>query len=285
MLRLPAAREALEAALRADRRRPARAARRRRSSCATGPVADALEAARPALEAHRRGARPRGRASCSCRATTTTRSSRRGSTARAAARGDARARPSASSADALRCAERGRGAARAGARSRSPTRVSGCATTSTRRTATTSTSTSPSRRFERLGGGRDGARRRARSPADGATPDDYEAVLAPLYAWMHAVARGRDRLRRVGASAARSTRGRVLTANGSARPLRRRALAAAFPLAVAALNRAGLGPVARRPVGRRAAPRGAARDGRGGPPRLGVDADVVSSATPTAPAR
>jgi hypothetical protein len=35
---------------------------------------------------------------------------------------------------------------------------------------------------------------------------------------------------------------RVLTAKGP-RPARRRALAAAFPLAVAALNRAGLGPV------------------------------------------
>jgi hypothetical protein len=97
---------------------------------------------------------------------------------------------------------------------------------------------------------------------------DYESVVAPVYAWRHAVARdtrtgnalngigtanawrtlgggvgvgdGGGRSRRNGApraSGARSARS-SLTAS-----LRRRALIHGFPLAVAALNRAGFGPL------------------------------------------
>jgi hypothetical protein len=89
--------------------------------------------------------------------------------------------------------------------------------------------------------------------------EDYEAVTGPVYAWRGAVARdaptgsalngiatvdawralgggrGRGNSRRAGAAAPR--RGSL-----GAR-LRRRALVGAFPVAVAALNRAGLGPV------------------------------------------
>ena len=81
-------------------------------------------------------------------------------------------------------------AARPPARS-SPTRASGCATTSTPSTATTPTCTPPSRRSS----GSPPARWRAGSPGcpqDGATPDDYEAVLSPLYAWLHALTQRAD---------------------------------------------------------------------------------------------
>ncbi|HST32178.1 MAG TPA: metallophosphoesterase [Solirubrobacteraceae bacterium] len=91
---------------------------------------------------------------------------------------------------------------------------------------------------------------------------DYEAVTAPMYAWRHAVARdartgdalngmgtvhawrvlsgsgeGRNAARN-GARADARTRLAAVGAN-----LRRRALVHGFPLAVAALNRAGLGPL------------------------------------------
>jgi hypothetical protein len=88
---------------------------------------------------------------------------------------------------------------------------------------------------------------------------DYEAVTAPMYAWRHAVARdsptgdalnGMSTVRAWGALSgdddavpARSSRGlqRWLASLGPR--LRMRALVLGFPLAVAALNRAGLGPL------------------------------------------
>jgi hypothetical protein len=88
---------------------------------------------------------------------------------------------------------------------------------------------------------------------------DYEAVTAPMYAWRHAVARdsptgdalnGMSTVRAWGtlsgsdeALPARSPRGlqRWLASLGPR--LRTRALVLGFPLAVAALNRAGLGPL------------------------------------------
>ena len=94
--------------------------------------------------------------------------------------------------------------------------------------------------------------------------EDYEAVTAPLYAWRQAVAQSArtGSILNGGATvdawhALRRTRGRGgrgrPSANGSRAPraglaharaaLRRRALVAAFPLAVAALNRAGIGPL------------------------------------------
>ncbi len=114
-----------------------------------------------------------------------------------------------------------------------------------------------------------------RSPASFACVDDYEAVSAPVFAWRDAVARdslsgtggvprGLDMvsawktLRKADQPDSESDRGAVhASSNGGAsrrRPrwrgrawamykLRRRAFVAAFPLAVAALNRAGLGPL------------------------------------------
>jgi hypothetical protein len=79
-------------------------------------------------------------------------------------------------------------------------------------------------------------------PERGATPDDFEAQLAPLYAWTHAVVQTRG-----GAWSARgqsTSKGVWSTLNARGRrPLRARALAALFPAAVWSINRAGLGPV------------------------------------------
>lgn len=98
--------------------------------------------------------------------------------------------------------------------------------------------------FERLSAGAMG-RVVGRPPQRDAGPDDYEAALAPIYAWSYTLA---QQTRRDG-GAPRGTQGvsvRVWTALAGGdghRPLRRRALNALFPLGVAALNRAGIGPV------------------------------------------
>jgi hypothetical protein len=95
--------------------------------------------------------------------------------------------------------------------------------------------------FERIAAGFM-ARVAGRPLADARTPEDYEAVLAPLYAWLHVVAR--HTRTSFGAERQRGSQSawRVLTAKGP-RPVRHRLFAAAFPVAVAALNRAGAGPV------------------------------------------
>ena len=77
--------------------------------------------------------------------------------------------------------------------------------------------------------------------------EDYEAVGAPVFAWRDAVARearaGSGAMDRV--DTIRAWRALAGEAGGSSRvrKLRGLALAGAFPLAVAALNRAGLGPL------------------------------------------
>jgi hypothetical protein len=85
---------------------------------------------------------------------------------------------------------------------------------------------------------------------------DYESIGAPVFAWRDAVARDartNDALNGIATlSAWRTLRGdganlrrsaRRLDLSAMARTLRTRALVAGFPLAVAALNRAGLGPI------------------------------------------
>jgi hypothetical protein len=93
--------------------------------------------------------------------------------------------------------------------------------------------------FERVGAG---VMRRVVGDDPLASPDDYEALLAPLYAWLHVVARYTRT--GFGAERQRGTQNawRVLTATGR-RPLKARAIKAAFPLAVEALNRLGVGPI------------------------------------------
>ncbi len=100
-------------------------------------------------------------------------------------------------------------------------------------------STTPT--FERLGAGLM-TRLAGAPPAHGARPDDYEAILAPIYAWIHAAAQ-RASTRRPAAGARRAVGPWEVHSASRGRPLRQRPLAAAFPLAVAVVNRAGLGPV------------------------------------------
>ncbi|GAC1439113.1 MAG: hypothetical protein NVSMB51_16460 [Solirubrobacteraceae bacterium] len=90
--------------------------------------------------------------------------------------------------------------------------------------------------FERLGVG---AMRRLASAGEPRRAEDYEALLAPMYAWIHASAqRGGGRANSGGGARA----WRALNGSGR-RSLRSRAIGAAFPLAIAGLNRAGLGPL------------------------------------------
>ena len=84
----------------------------------------------------------------------------------------------------------------------------------------------------------------APTPGERATPDDYEAVLSPLYAWMHALAqRNRDDATRAGSrSSVRAWR--MLAGDQRARhPVRAAALTAGFRAGVGVVNRAGIGPV------------------------------------------
>ena len=76
--------------------------------------------------------------------------------------------------------------------------------------------------------------------------EDYEAVAGPLFAWRDAVAREARAggvVNRVDTVRAWRSLGGHGGGSSSARKLRKLALAVAFPLAVAALNRAGLGPL------------------------------------------
>jgi hypothetical protein len=98
--------------------------------------------------------------------------------------------------------------------------------------------------MERLGIGM--TARALRRPSEGfANVGDYEAVTAPVFAWIDAVARQAptgDTLN--GQSTVRVWRALAGERNGNDRgwgDLRVRALAGAFPFAIAALNRAGLG--------------------------------------------
>jgi len=98
--------------------------------------------------------------------------------------------------------------------------------------------------FERLAAGAM-ARWAVSLPEEGATPDDYEAVLSPLYAWMHALTQRSDHAT-VSAGAGASSRAWVAL-GGSGRRLRPStvALRAGFATAVAIVNRLGIGPVER----------------------------------------
>ncbi len=74
-------------------------------------------------------------------------------------------------------------------------------------------------------------------------PDDYELVLAPLYALLDAVA-ARSPEGRVRHNSTSTRTWRAL-AGGRRRPLRHWLMAGGWPIAVGAINRAGLGPVGR----------------------------------------
>lgn len=86
-----------------------------------------------------------------------------------------------------------------------------------------------------------------REPAGGPRRiEDYEATLAPIYAWIHSVAQAVDPTRGRGPDSASTSAWQVLSFSAGAGGVsrwRRRALAAGFPLLVRALNRAGVGPL------------------------------------------
>jgi hypothetical protein len=109
-------------------------------------------------------------------------------------------------------------------------------------------------------------------PAGRLEPEDYEARLDPIYAWIHAVAQHRDR-HRFASDGGSARAWKTLSAPGR-RPLRARALTGLLPLGIRALNRAGLGPLRAdlspaevRRVGTRAMAQVVSR--------LGIDADHV----------
>jgi hypothetical protein len=95
---------------------------------------------------------------------------------------------------------------------------------------------------ERLGAGL--TVRLAGEPAGGpARAEDYEAALAPMYAWIDTVAQ-LGGLRGSGGDGSFQVKAwRALGGAGGRLGLRGRALAAAFPVGVAGLNVAGLGPL------------------------------------------
>ncbi len=96
--------------------------------------------------------------------------------------------------------------------------------------------------FERLGAGVM-AKIVHEPPAGPVTPEHYEAILAPIYAWIAAIAE------RGGPDLGQSSHGasaqawRSLAGRRRGDRVRRLALGAAFPLVVATLNRARLGPL------------------------------------------
>ena len=99
--------------------------------------------------------------------------------------------------------------------------------------------------FERLAAGAM-ARWVVRLPEQRATPDDYEAALAPIYAFLHQLTQRSDHAA-VSAGAGASARAWVaLAGNGRAlHPVRAAALGSGYVAAVAALNALGLGPIER----------------------------------------
>jgi len=98
--------------------------------------------------------------------------------------------------------------------------------------------------FERLAAGAM-ARFVVGLPEADAAPDDYEAVLAPLYAWIGALAQRADH-GQVSAGAGASARAWSAMARiGRARPLQAAVLGAGYVAAVTAINQVGLGPIDR----------------------------------------
>ncbi|MGI8505579.1 MAG: metallophosphoesterase [Solirubrobacteraceae bacterium] len=80
-------------------------------------------------------------------------------------------------------------------------------------------------------------------PADGPrSAEEYEAALAPIYAWIHALAQ-RIAPELGGSLHGGSVKGWSALTGPGRRGLRRRAVAAGFPVLVAACNRAGIGPL------------------------------------------
>ena len=138
--------------------------------------------------------------------------------------------------------------------------------------------------FERLAAGAM-ARWVVPLPPDGATPDDYEAALSPLYAWIHALTQRSGQTLVSQGTGASSRAWVALGGRGRRRrPVRTALLGAGFAAAIAAVNRIGLGPVDSDLTGRRAAARLPARLRRGrAPARRARAARGVGALAPLRP--
>jgi hypothetical protein len=111
-------------------------------------------------------------------------------------------------------------------------------------------------------------------PEQRATPDDYEAALSPIYAWMHQLTQRSGHVTRKSAGASARAWSTLAGSGRRRRRLRAALLGAGYGLAVAALNRIGLGPLERSLSGpslRRGTLHGFKESLR----RLGVDAPYV----------
>lgn len=90
------------------------------------------------------------------------------------------------------------------------------------------------------------ARWAVRMPVDGARPDDYEAALAPIYAWMHQLTqRSESAMASAATGASTRTWTMLVGAERRRRPLRALGLKAGYVTAVAGLNALGMGPLER----------------------------------------
>ena len=120
--------------------------------------------------------------------------------------------------------------------------------------------------LERLGAGL--TVRVAGEPEGGpARAEDYEAALAPMYAWADTIAQSGG-LRLGGGGSFQIAAWQTLNGGAGRRSLRSRAMALGLAAAVAGLNRAGMGPLQTRCVRRRAPARRARGVHRGPrPPR------------------
>jgi hypothetical protein len=96
--------------------------------------------------------------------------------------------------------------------------------------------------LERLGAGAM-ARIVREGPAGPRGGEDYEAVLAPIYAWLDAIAQSGRPMLGAGSHGASAEAWRALAGSGRRRGLRRRAIGVAFPALIAGLNRARIGPL------------------------------------------
>ena len=119
--------------------------------------------------------------------------------------------------------------------------------------------------FERLAAGAM-ARYVARLPPERATPDDYEAVLSPLFAWLHALTqRAEHTVVSAGSGASASTYAKLTASDRHKRPLQALALGLGYRAAVAGAQPRRARPAGGQPLTERAAPRLPARDQRDDP--------------------
>jgi predicted phosphodiesterase len=94
--------------------------------------------------------------------------------------------------------------------------------------------------FERLAAG--AMSRLVGAVPDPATAEDYERVLAPLYAWTNSAAQ-RTAAGGLGAGAGKAGKAYELLQGDGHKPVRARLLTAIFPLGIRGLNLLGIGPV------------------------------------------